>query len=66
MTIVLNGKRVEVESGCTVLNLLEGKGMSPETVVVELNKKIVPADAFGETELNDDDHLEVLRFVGGG
>ena len=66
MVITLNGKDAEVADGLSVLGLLESRGISPDSVVVELNKDIVPATAFGETKLNDGDHLEVLRFVGGG
>ncbi len=66
MIVVVNGKETEVAAGATLLALLEMKSIAPESVVAELNKEIVPSDAFGKTELNDGDHLEVLRFVGGG
>lgn len=66
MKVVLNGNETEIVDGLSVLGLLEVRQMAPDAVVVELNKQIVPSDAFGETVLNDGDHLEVLRFVGGG
>lgn len=66
MKIVLNGKDVELDGVTTVLDMLKARDLVPETVVVELNKEIVPSDRFAETEINDGDHLEVLRFVGGG
>lgn len=66
MVIMLNGNETEVDEGLTVLGLLEEKELGAQSVVVELNKEIVPADSFGEIRLNDGDHLEVLRFVGGG
>ena len=66
MVVVLNGKKMDMTEGVTLLELLESKGLSPETVVVERNKEIVPADSFTDVVLNDGDHLEVLRFVGGG
>ncbi len=66
MIVVVNGKETSVTVGATLLTLLEEKTIAPESVVVELNKDIIPADSFGETKLNDGDHLEVLRFVGGG
>ena len=66
MAVVLNGKNMDITEGMTLLDLLESKDISPETVVVEHNKEIVPADMFATTALNDGDHLEVLRFVGGG
>lgn len=66
MVIVFNGKEAEIAGGMNVLELLESQDIAVDTVVVELNKSIVPSDVFGETQLNDGDHLEVLRFVGGG
>ncbi|WP_432736685.1 sulfur carrier protein ThiS [Maridesulfovibrio sp. FT414] len=66
MLITLNGKNTELADGMTILDLLKSKELTPETVVVEQNREIIPADAFGNTEINDGDHLEVLRFVGGG
>jgi len=64
--IVVNGKELEVADGMTVLGLLELKEIGSGTVVVELNRDILPVEAFAETALNEGDHLEVLRFVGGG
>ncbi len=66
MIIVVNGKKTEINDEMTVLALLDLKQIASETVVVELNKEIVPSDTFDNTMLNDGDHLEVLRFVGGG
>ncbi|QJB54917.1 sulfur carrier protein ThiS [Pseudodesulfovibrio sp. zrk46] len=66
MVITVNGKETEVAEGLSVLGLLESKGIAPDTVVVELNRDIVTGENFGTTMINDGDHLEVLRFVGGG
>jgi len=66
MIVVLNGKEAEIVEGATMLMVLEGLELAPETVVVELNKDILPSDAFCDTVLRDGDRLEVLRFVGGG
>jgi sulfur carrier protein len=66
MTVVLNGKNVDISEGMTLLELLESRKISPETVVVELNRELLSADAFASTILGSGDLLEVLRFVGGG
>jgi sulfur carrier protein len=66
MIVILNGGEVELAGAATLLSLLEGRGISPEVVVAELNGNIVPGSDFCTTTLNDGDHLEVLRFVGGG
>lgn len=66
MIVKLNGKEAELSEKTTVLALLESKNLPPESVVVEINMEIIPAENYGSTEINDGDHLEILRFVGGG
>lgn len=66
MIVVVNGKEMEIAPEQNVLGLLTAMGVSPDTVVVERNDGIVPSEAFARTGLRDGDHLEVLRFVGGG
>jgi sulfur carrier protein len=66
MIVVVNGTETEVEDGATLLDLLAAREIAPEGVVAELNREIVPGSDFGTTRLNDGDHLELLRFVGGG
>ena len=41
-------------------------GFDPERVVVERNLDIIPKDELGNTIIQDEDVIEVLRFVGGG
>ena len=66
MNVVLNGKETELGEGMSILEMLAQREIPPESVVVERNRDIVPAERFGETLLEDGDQLEVLRFVGGG
>lgn len=66
MIIVVNGKETDIPSGMSLLEFLDARGMSPDTLVVERNQEIVPGSAFGETRLVEGDRLEILRFVGGG
>ena len=66
MKIELNGKPVALESGITVSALLEERGLDPQRVAVERNREIVPRDQFSRVNLEEDDCLEILQFVGGG
>ncbi|WP_031480363.1 sulfur carrier protein ThiS [Maridesulfovibrio frigidus] len=66
MNVTVNGIETEILDQMSVFNLLESKQITADTVVVELNKEIVPSNNFENVMLNDGDHLEVLRFVGGG
>ncbi|HKI80431.1 MAG TPA: sulfur carrier protein ThiS [Pseudodesulfovibrio sp.] len=66
MIVTINGKASELDEPLTILALLESREIASSAVVVERNGEIVPGELFGVTGLNDGDHLEVLRFVGGG
>ncbi len=64
--IVVNGESQQIDSGTTVLGLLETLKLDPRQVAVERNREIVPRAEHGTTELAEGDQLEVVTFVGGG
>lgn len=66
MKIVVNGQVVEVTEGETLCGYLLKKGLPLERIVVELNQEIVRSEKWAQVFLKEDDHLEILRFVGGG
>lgn len=66
MNITINGQEQTTRQGASILDVLMQLGITPDTVVVELNRSIIPGEAYAQTTLADGDHLEVLRFVGGG
>ena len=63
--ITINGKEYEL-SGKTVTEVLEALGYAGQRVAVELNESIVPRAEYDKTVVYSGDHLEVVRFVGGG
>jgi len=66
LNITLNGKKMEVEKPITLIELLELKGIEHEKVIVEYNYDILVRDDWNSTILDDNDNVEVLKFVGGG
>lgn len=63
--LTINGREYEL-NGKTVSEALESLGYGEQTVAVELNESIVPKAQYADTVLCEGDHLEVVRFVGGG
>ncbi len=66
MRVVVNGAEREVPPQATLLELLQGLGLTPATVVVERNGQVVARDDHPGTRLEQGDRLEIVRFVGGG
>ena len=63
--VKINGEEKEI-AGKNLLEYLKEAGFEPERVVVERNLDIIPIDELGNTIIQDEDVIEVLRFVGGG
>lgn len=66
MNFILNGKAQQINDSTTIWDLLSEKSINHNTVVVEHNGKILEHTQWQKTLINQDDNLEVLKFVGGG
>jgi thiamine biosynthesis protein ThiS len=66
--LVVNGveRRYAGAPPATVAALLEELGLDPARVVAEVDGRVTPKDAFGDTRLNDGARVELAHFVGGG
>lgn len=64
--ITLNGEKVEVPGGISLVELLSIYKIDPRRVAVELNLNIVENDNYTSTFIKDGDKLEIIGFVGGG
>lgn len=66
MNIRINGRAEAVDKASTVAELIAMRGLSPDKIVVEHNRRIVPRQAWTDVSLQDDDNIEIVSFVGGG
>ena len=66
ITIQFNGKAQEIQTGTTILRLLEIAGIKGKYCAVERNGDIVPKGMYATTELSEGDQMEVVTLVGGG
>ena len=61
----INGELLE-KDGKSIADVLLDMNINVQHVAVELNEEIVPKAEYDTTILKDGDHVEVVRFVGGG
>ena len=66
MRVVVNGESRQVSDGVTVRELLAELGLGQRRIAVEVNRDILPDDAYEKLALSDGDVVEVVQFVGGG
>ncbi len=56
----------EATNGMTLSELLEKKGYSKRFIAVECNGQIVPKTLYDSYEIQREDQIEIVQFVGGG
>jgi thiamine biosynthesis protein ThiS len=66
MFLTINGRPKEVDPVQTVAGLLTLLGVDRQQVVVELNEKVIRRNQVADTPIQENDFVEILRFVGGG
>jgi len=65
MKIKVNGEEREVPDGANILALLADAKLKPQTVAVEVNRRLVRTEKYDQP-LKNGDEVEIVTFVGGG
>jgi sulfur carrier protein len=66
IALQVNGKRVELGEPTPLLDYLGTLGVDPRAVAVEHNGEILERGRYESVVLDDGDHVEIVRMVGGG
>ena len=66
ISITLNGAEMRVNSGLTLGQLVDSRGLERRMIAVEYNGEIISRLDYDETIIQNGDTLEVVHMVGGG
>lgn len=66
MQIKLNGEIEELSKEITLLELISKKGLDPQKIVIEHNLKIIKKKDLDQVNINENDTIEIVSFLGGG
>ena len=66
MTIVVNGKPMEVADALSVEGLLRHLNVSRQFTAVAVNREITRKAEYGSVTLREGDKVEIVRPMGGG
>jgi sulfur carrier protein len=66
MKIKLNGKDHSLNKATNVETLLASIGLAGKPVIVELNKKALFPREYADSDLQDNDQLEIITIAAGG
>ena len=65
MNIFLNGVETKIEDN-SLYTLLESLHIIEKRFAVEINSNIIPSSNYKETQLTENDRVEIVIAVGGG
>lgn len=63
---MLNGESRNLPDGATVGGLVRELGLNQRRIAVEINRDILPREAYASRSLQDGDTVEIVHFIGGG
>lgn len=66
MRVVLNGETRDFHDGVTVHDIVVDLGLTQRRIAVEVNRDILPRDAYAQRRLCEGDVVEIVHFIGGG
>jgi len=65
LNIFLNGVETKIENN-SLYTLLESLHILEKRFAVEINSNIIPSSNYKETQLTENDRVEIVIAVGGG
>ena len=66
MHIQVNGEEREVSLNLSLHGLIDHLNLAPERIAIELNQKVVRRPDWHAIQLQENDRVEIVHFVGGG
>ncbi len=66
MTLIVNGKSLEVPKNSNADDLITQLGYQNQRIALEVNEVIIPRSNYTKFILNADDKIEIIKAVGGG
>ena len=66
MKLFINGKKVSVDNGTFLVDVIENYGADRSKTVIQLSGEIVRPDSISGKKLKDGDEIEIISIVAGG
>ena len=66
MKLIINGESRAFAAPLTLAQLVDTLSLAGKRIAIEKNGAIVPRSQYAETQLADNDRLEIVVAVGGG
>ncbi|MCB9017701.1 MAG: sulfur carrier protein ThiS [Paludibacteraceae bacterium] len=64
--IFLNKKEISFDKEITIIELLEHLGKKPEGIAFAIGNKVIKRQDWGDTKIQDGNHVTMIKAVCGG
>ena len=66
MKVRINGELKELSQALSLAELLNQLSIPQKGIAIELNRAVLPKEAWFAKQVEDGDTIEIVQFVGGG
>ena len=66
LTVSINGEAVQLNSQMTIKELLLQQGQQNKRVAVAVNGEFIPRSQYAQTQISNNDEIDIVTAVGGG
>ena len=66
ITITHNGKTLSLDKSITATQFLEAHGYTDKLVALAINSHFIPRSAYSDTDIKDNDTIEIVAPMQGG
>lgn len=66
MKCIINGDNFTFDRALSIQEVIQELDLDETRMIVEHNEQLIQREQFSKYKVTDDDHLELLEFVGGG
>ena len=66
MKIQFNGIELQLDTGTTLKQLIDDKGMAGKRLAAEVNREIITKSEHPDLVLKEGDSVEIVHAIGGG
>ncbi|WP_271399730.1 sulfur carrier protein ThiS [Staphylococcus nepalensis] len=66
MKCIINGDHFTFKQVLSIQEIIKELKLDEDRIIVQYNENLVQQQQFSKVQVNDDDCLELLEFVGGG
>ena len=66
INVTINGAQTSIQSNTSIRNIIKSYSLNPNSIIVEVNETIIEKKNYNATILNENDSVELIRYIGGG